>query len=197
MNPDLDLSTEQDFDDYNFNEYPGLNNHILEEGISRANESLTDIVQHAHGNSQIIQEIGVEVLAQGSLIANQHKQMLEMSEKLGRIAILIKEAPSPTATITDQLQKIQEQQQILIKARRTQSTQTYIPGAQNISLKAIALLLVVQSVVTLSATVGVMRFIPPSAIASSELHWYQNAWYAIFQRVDGLYKQEFGNKPPK
>lgn len=172
--------------------------HTIEGAVNNLNTTLLELIHLNTGvNHQVQQshqfliEIGVELLNHKTVLMDLHNQKLEVKQKLDQIIQLFNEMPAPTATLAEPLKQIQDSQRILIKSCKRIATETPVPSSTGFSRRAIAMLLVAQGVVVTLFTVFLMHQIPPGATAKS-----QQQWYAIFQRVDRLYKDKHGNKAP-
>lgn len=197
---DLDLDSDvQDF--YNIdNDATALPipDHTFEEALSIFNTALTELItlntklaHQVQENRQVLQEIGTEILSHSILLTNLDKQSNDAQEKLGQLARQLKEQPDSTASLVEPLKQIQQSQLLLIKSRRQHSTDTNAPASTIFTRQSVALL-ALQGVVMALATVFLIHFVPPRVTARTE-----QQWYSIFQRVDRLYKDKFGNRTPK
>jgi hypothetical protein len=200
---------EEDFDDDDTGKVGGEATNVKEEvsdnnfnfstGFLPANEEITklgglvsELSQQSQENSLILREIGVELLAQSIVLKalHQHQNKLDIGIKQV-VETAIKNQPNPVIALEESIKQIQEQARILIKARKPQASEA-ITGSHPFSRKAIALMVVAQTVIVATATTLTINYFPPKASVKTE-----QQWYSIFQRVDQLYKAKFGNVPPK
>ena len=179
-----------DIEDHDFNfstEFLPAN-----EEITKLGSLVSELSQQSQENSLILREIGVELLAQSIVLKalHQHQGKLDVGIKQV-VETAIKNQPNPVIVLEESIKQIQEQARILIKARKPRASET-ITGSNPFSRKAIALMLIAQTVIVATATTLTISYFPPKASIKTE-----QQWYSIFQRVDQLYKARFGNVPPR
>ena len=162
------------------------------EEITKLGSLVSELSQQSQENSLILREIGVELLAQSIVLKalHQHHGKLDVGIKQV-VETAIKNQPNPVIALEESIKQIQEQARILIKARKPQASET-ITGSNPFSRKAIALMVVAQTVIVATATTLTINYFPPKASVKTE-----QQWYSIFQRVDQLHKARFGNVSPR
>ncbi len=182
-----DVQDETSNDDFNF--LPGF--LPANEEMTKLGGSVEELLKQSQENSLILREVGVELLAQSIVLNALYKQNGKLDVGLKQVVeTAIKNQPNPVVALEEPLKQIQEQARILIKARKPQSSET-ITSSNPFSQRAIALMLIAQTVIVATATTLTINYFPPRASVKTE-----QQWYSIFQRVDKLYKARFGNKLP-
>ena len=165
---------------------------LLNEALSQLTSLSTALAEQTQENTQFFQELGQGVLSQAAIINDLHQHSDEFKGKLDKISTQIKETCAQATSLRESLSQIQEQQKILIKNRRESAAQAPSPIPTSFNWRSVFPLLVAQSAVVALVTVLSVNQFPPKATAKAE-----QQWYAIFQRVDQLYKDRHGNKVPK
>ncbi len=149
------------------------------------NEVLALIKQESEINYDVLQEIKYEVLAQATL-ATQVYQLSEKSHNLiNRITKSTTDVTGHLEALSEPISKLQVLQQLQSGRQRRQPVA--VPSQFN--LKSVGLLLVAQSLLVAIVTAFTVYFFPLGANLKA-----QQQWYAIFQRVDQLYRDEQGSK---
>ena len=165
---------------------------LLNEALAQLTNLSTALVEQTQENTQFIQELGQGVISQATIIKDLHQHSDEFKNKLDTISGQITETSAQATSLRESISQIQEQQNILIKNRRQLEAQAPSPVAASFNWRSVLPLLVAQSAVVALVTVLSLNQFPPKATAKAE-----QQWYAIFQRVDQLYKDKHGNKVPK
>lgn len=182
-----DVKEEVSDNDFNFStEFLPAN-----EEITKLGSLVSELSRQSQENSLILREVGVELLAQSIVLKalHQHHGKLDVGIKQV-VETAIKNQPNPVIALEESIKQIQEQARILIKERKPQVSGT-IAGFP-FSRKAIALMVVAQTVIVATATTLTINYFPPKASVKTE-----QQWYSIFQRVDQLHKARFGNVSPR
>ncbi len=165
---------------------------LLNEALSQLTNLSTALAEQTQENTQFLNELGQGVLSQATIINDLHQHSDEFKGKLDKISVQIKETSAQATSLRESLSQIQEQQKILIKNRRQPEAQASSPISTSFNWRSVFPLLVAQSAVVALVTVLSVNQFPPKATAKAE-----QQWYAIFQRVDRLYKARCGNTAPK
>lgn len=132
-----------------------------------------------------LQETKFEVLALATITKNLHEQSEEGQGKLNRIFKQSKEIPQQLESLEESIQRSQKQS----RSSRQEQPEKVTSSISRFNMGTVAIMLIVQTVLATIATTSVIHQFPPGANVKS-----QQQWYAIFQRVDRLYKDRHGNK---
>ena len=165
---------------------------LLNEALAQLTNLSTALAEQTQENTQFLNELGQGVLSQATIINDLHHHSDEFKGKLDKISAQIKENSAQAMTLSESLSQIQEQQKILIINRRESAAQASSPIPTSLNWRSVLPLLVAQSAVIALVTVLSLNQFPPKATAKAE-----QQWYAIFQRVDQLYKDRHGKKVPR
>ena len=162
---------------------------LLNEALAQLTSLSTALAEQTQENIQFLNELGQGVLSQATIINDLHQHSDEFKGKLDKISVQIKETSAQATSLRESLSQIQEQQKILIKNRRESAAQAPSPVPTSFNWRLVLPLLVAQSAVVALVTVLSLNQFPPKAAAKAE-----QQWYAIFQRVDQLYKDRHSKK---
>ena len=162
---------------------------LLNEALAQLTNLSTALAEQTQENTQFLNELGQGVLSQATIINDLHQHSDEFKGKLDKISAQIKETSAQATSLRESLSQIQEQQKILIKNRRQPEGQASSPVPTSFNWRSVLPLLVAQSAVFALVTVLLLNQFPPKATAKAE-----QQWYAIFQRVDQLYKVRHGKR---
>ena len=162
---------------------------LLNEALAQLTNLSTALAEQTQENTQFLNELGQGVLSQATVINDLHHHSDEFKGKLDKISAQIKETSAQATSLRESLDQIQEQQKILIKNRRQPEAQAPSAVLTSFNWRSVLPLLVAQSAVVALVTVLSLNQFPPKATAKAE-----QQWYAIFQRVDQLYKDRHGKK---
>lgn len=165
---------------------------LLNEALAQLTNLSTALAEQTQENTQFLTELGQGVISQATVVNDLHQHSDEFKGKLDKISAQIKENSAQAMTLSESLSQIQEQQKILIKNRRESAAQASSPIPTSFNWRSVLPILVAQSAVVALVTILSVNQFPPKATAKAE-----QQWYAIFQRVDRLYKARFGNTAPK
>ena len=156
---------------------------LLNEALAQLTNLSTALAEQTQENTQFLTELGQGVISQATVVNDLHQHSDEFKGKLDNISVQIKEICAQATSLHESLSQIQEQQKILIKNRRQPEAQASSPIPTSFNWRSVFPLLVAQSAVVALVTVLSLNQFPPKATAKAE-----QQWYAIFQRVDQLYK---------
>ena len=162
---------------------------LLNEALAQLTNLSTALAEQTQENTQFLNELGQGVLSQATVINDLHHHSDEFKGKLDKISGQIKETCAQATNLRESLSQIQEQQKILIKNRREAAAQASSPIPTSLNWRSVLPLLVAQSAVVALVTVLSLNQFPPKATAKAE-----QQWYAIFQRVDQLYKDRHSKR---
>lgn len=131
---------------------------------------------------EYMQELQAESLAQATLLTQLYKLAMQQQEMLRRT----KDIPDQLQALTEPIQKLQAQQNAQMQSSRRESRKS--PTATKFSTRVVLLLMLGQSLLVASATAVAIHYFPPDPSIKA-----QQQSLAIFQRLDRLYKDRFGN----
>lgn len=160
--------------------------HFLIEDVRKLNDFNENLAVEVVVERQRVSEIITDLKSQGTILLELAKQIRELDKKFDEVTNIIKEKPD-SAKLLEPLNQIQNTQKLLLKNRR-EIPPPQAGSTQGISSKSFKVLLFTICLMPIVSLL-IAQFAPPRPTSKAEAQWY-----AIFQRVDRLYKDRFGNK---
>ena len=182
---------------------PSFREHVSLEEINLIKDTLADVstlsaelTSQIQKNQEILTEVGIELLSQSTILADLRKQSIEKNEKHEHIVREIQQSHEHVNSHSERLTQLQEAQKFLTRKFITFTSkpapQEPTPIFSNgLSFRQVVILLAAHGFLVVLVSCTLIHYFPPHATARNE-----QQWYSIFQRVDRLYKDRFGNKPP-
>ena len=186
---DLEETEENTFD-LEGTEEPTFTWQDLEQNIYVLNDTMaqlaainTEAIAKISQQQQMIEKIHGELVAQGNVVAENFKQSSKLSETLSK--------SPPDNVIGERIQQLQDGIRGLLKTQNQNIKAPILPTSLPFSSRSrdVAMLFVFQTIFVAIATTVALNLFPPPATVKNE-----QQWYAIFQRVDKLYKTRHGSK---
>lgn len=163
---------------------------IFSEILKEFNKIYAAVYEQSDETYESMQELKAEVLAQGIFLTQLDTQSKQQQEMLNRSVQNTKGVPDQLQALTEPIQQLQAQQNAQVQSSRRESRKSH--GPTRFSTRVVLLLMLGQSMLVAIATALAIHYFPPDPSIKS-----QQQSLAIFQRLDRLYKEKFGNSLSK
>lgn len=163
---------------------------IFSEILKEFNKIYAAVYEQSDETYESMQELKAEVLAQGIFLTQLDTQSKQQQEMLNRSVQNTKGVPDQLQALTEPIQQLQAQQNAQVHSSRRESRKSH--GPTRFSTRVVLLLMLGQSMLVAIATALAIHYFPPDPSIKS-----QQQSLAIFQRLDRLYKEKFGNSLSK
>lgn len=187
---DLDSDSDSEFftdhEAVNGEDAPVTIESLLPQILAQLEEVKLEVKQQADVTYDTLEAINAEVLAQSTVVTQLHQRTKEQQDQLNRILQRTKDVPDQLEALSEPIQRLQALQPSRSGRERRQRSK---PAPPPISPRTIGLVLVAQAVLVASVTALTLHVLPPGTNIKS-----QQQWYAIFQRIDRMYKDQYGSK---